>query len=80
MWASHVYLWPLALTVSGTAVMSVLRYLMLFIGFRMTIAKAYKADYVLIYREFARALRYEGAIARVVTRRRRRSDGQGDDG
>jgi hypothetical protein len=80
MWASHVYLWPLALTVSGTIVMSALRYLMLFIGFRMTLSKARSVDYMPIYREFARALRYEGAIARVVTRQRRCSDGQGDDG
>jgi hypothetical protein len=80
MWASHVYLWPLALTVSGTVLISGLRYLMLFIGFRMTLAKAHKADYVLIYHEFARALRYEGGVARVIARRRRCGDGQGDDG
>jgi hypothetical protein len=80
MWVTHVYLWPLALTVSGTAVLSGLRYLMLFIGFRMTLTKAYKEDYVLIYQEFARALRYEGSMTRVFAKRRHCSHGQADDG
>lgn len=80
MWASHVYLWPLALSVGGTALISGIRYLMLFIGFRMTLDKARKADYVPIYREFARALRHDGGMARLIATRRRCGEGRGDDG
>jgi len=79
MLASHVYMWPLALAVGGTIVTSGLRYLLLFIGFRTVLAKADKGDYMLIYREFARALKYDVGMPLVIARRGRCRDGRGHD-
>jgi hypothetical protein len=60
MFASHMYLWPLATTAGGTLIVSGLRYLTLFIGLKLTLKEAPKADRLPIYREFARALSLRG--------------------
>jgi hypothetical protein len=67
MFASHIYLWPLAAAAGGTVV-SGLRCLALFIGLRLTLKKAPSADRLPIYREFARALSSKGPPRERLTR------------
>jgi hypothetical protein len=70
MFASHIYLWPLAAAAVGTVV-SGLRCLTLFIGLRLTLKKAPRADRLPIYREFARALSFKGRPRERLTGRPR---------
>jgi hypothetical protein len=56
MFVNHADLWPLAGVACGTVVVAALRCLMLFIGLRLTLRGAPRADRLAIYREFACAL------------------------
>ena len=56
MLASHVALWPFLIVVSGAIVASVVRYVILFIGLRLTLKGACPEDRSGIFREFARAV------------------------
>jgi hypothetical protein len=60
MFVNQVYLWPLATATCGTIVVSGLRYLALFIGLRLALRNASKADRLPFYREFARAMSTKG--------------------
>ena len=56
MFGSQAYLWPLVTMTGGTLIVAALRCLTLFIGLRLTLNGAPRADRAAIYREFARAL------------------------
>lgn len=56
MLASHISLWPLVIVVGGAIGASVVRYLVLFIGLRLTLKDARPEDRSGIFREFARAV------------------------
>jgi hypothetical protein len=56
MFVSQAYLWPLVTMAGGTVIVAALRCLTLFIGLRLALRGAPRADRAAIYREFARAL------------------------
>jgi hypothetical protein len=56
MLVSHLSLWPVAIAVSGTVLVSGLRYVILFVGFRQALRHAPQTDRLAIYREFAMAM------------------------
>jgi hypothetical protein len=60
MFANDVYLWPVYAALGGTTIIGGLRCLTLFVGLRLALRGAPKADRVTIFREFARAVGARG--------------------